>query len=402
MAKHLVKDVFVAGGMPVLTYVGREDLTLEKSLRSEINEGYKLISITGPTKSGKTVLARHVIGKERSITINGGQVETSSDLWADLLSKLSLPAEIERTDETKISVGLRWLISAQSQVASGGKQKFAQAHKTHILQHMRSEGLTLVVDDFHYMSQDIQRDIIRTLKSEIFDGLTAVLIAVPHRAFDAIGVEREMEGRFAHIEIPVWSASELKKIASIGFPLLNMEVSDLAIKRFSAESHGSPLLMQRFCARLCSFHDVNGTLPKHREFNPSSKALSDIFISVAEQFGLPTFQKLSKGPQSRSKRIDRQLRDGSGSLDRYEAVLKAVAMTGPKDKIHYDEIRDQLKILLDEGSGLQKHEVSAALGHMASIAKNEIDGEPVLEWADDFLYLTDPFLIFYMRWTQQA
>ena len=65
MAKHRVRDVFVAGGMPVLTYVGRADVTLEKSLRSEINEGYKLITITGPTKSGKTVLARHVLGKEK-------------------------------------------------------------------------------------------------------------------------------------------------------------------------------------------------------------------------------------------------------------------------------------------------------------------------------------------------
>ena len=401
MPKYLVKDVFVAGGMPTLTYVGRSDLNLEKELRSELNEGFKVISITGPTKSGKTVLVRHVLGKERSITVNGGQVESSADLWADLLSKLSLPSEIEVTDQAKVSAGLRWLISAQSEVAAGGKQKFSQAHKTNILEHMRLQGLTLVVDDFHYMSQEVQRDVIRTIKSEIFDGLTAVLIAVPHRAFDAIGVEREMEGRFAHIEIPVWDEEELRKIASIGFPLLNMAVPEAIVDALVCESHGSPLLMQRFCARLCSHYEVEETLSARRQFNPSDDALKAVFVSVAEQFGLPTFQKLSKGPQSRSKRIDRQLKDGTGSLDRYESVLKAVAMTGPKEKIHYDEIRDKLKFLLDESAVPQKHEVSAALGHMANIARDEIDGEPVLEWSDDYLYLTDPFLIFYMRWTQR-
>ncbi|WP_234853736.1 hypothetical protein [Paracoccus everestensis] len=214
-------------------------------------------------------------------------------------------------------------------------------------------------------------------------------------------MEREMEGRFAHIEIPVWTKDELRKIAQIGFPLLNMDVGSATISKLSKEAHGSPLIMQRFCARLCAHYDIKESIARKTGYNPSDDALAKIFVSVAEQFGLPTFQKLSKGPQSRSKRIDRQLRDGSGSLDRYEAVLRAVALTGPKEKIHYDEIRDKLKLILDDSSGLQKHEVSAALGHMASIAKDEIDGEPVLEWSDDFLYLTDPFLIFYMRWTQR-
>jgi len=33
--------------------------------------------------------------------------------------------------------------------------------------------------------------------------------------------------------------------------------------------------------------------------------------------------------------------------------------------------------------------------------RDDIQGEPVLEWSDDFLYLTDPFLTFYMRWSQR-
>ena len=56
------KNVFVAGGMPSVTYIDRLALNLEKSLRSEIREGYKVICVTGPTKSGKTVLTEHVLG----------------------------------------------------------------------------------------------------------------------------------------------------------------------------------------------------------------------------------------------------------------------------------------------------------------------------------------------------
>ena len=60
----LLKDVFVAGGMPSITYVNRSMHSLESNLNAEIKEGYKVICVTGPTKSGKTVLTRHVLGQD--------------------------------------------------------------------------------------------------------------------------------------------------------------------------------------------------------------------------------------------------------------------------------------------------------------------------------------------------
>ena len=181
-----------------------------------------------------------------------------------------------------------------------------------------------------------------------------------------------------------------------------MAVSEAVTNTFAQEANGSPLLMQRFCARLCDHYDVEEKLTIGRSFEPMDKALVSIFESVAKQFGFPTFEKLAKGPQSRSKRMDRRMARGDGTLDIYEAVLAAVANTGPKSKIHYNEIRDQLRSILQESDLPQKHEVSSALGHMSGIAKDEIDGEPVVEWTDDNLYITDPFLMFYMRWDQRT
>jgi hypothetical protein len=396
------KDVFVAGGMPKITYVDRASLNLEKDLRREISEGYKVICVTGPTKSGKTVLTRHILGPGASATVNGGQVKSSEEFWSLLLQELHLPEEETVQTSSEVSVGLRWLISAQQKASDGDSLKFSNKNKSTILDYMRETGFALIVDDFHYMPTDVQKEVVRALKSEIFDGLVAVLIAVPHRAFDAIGVEREMEGRFANVEIPSWEVRELKEIASQGFPVLNMNVSADCVEEFATESNGSPLLMQRFCGRLCAHYEVSDTLDSRMDFNPSDSTKVGIYSSVAKQFGFPTFEKLSKGPQSRSRRIDRNVVNGGDPLDIYQAVLRAVAMTGPKEKIHYNEIRDQLKSLLEENAVPQKHEVSAALGHMSGIARDDIEGEPVLEWADDHLYLTDPFLMFYMRWVQRG
>ena len=396
------KQIFVAGGMPTVTYVDRLAQSLEKNLRREIKEGYKVICVTGPTKSGKTVLTRHTLGKNKSALVNGGQVGSSDEFWNLLLQDLDLPDEETLSSSDEVSGGIRALVTAIAKSGEGSSQKFSNKNKRTILDYIRERDLALVVDDFHYMPSDVQREVVRALKSEVFEGLVAILIAVPHRAFDAIGVEREMEGRFAHVEIPAWSVEELLKIPGKGFPALNMIVPQSVCVELAGEANGSPLLMQRFCGRVCALYDIEEALSAPKEYNPSNSARETIFKDIANQFGFPTFDKLAKGPQSRSKRIDRKLASGQGSLDIYEAVLAAVSNTGPKEKIHYNEIRDELKSMLVEGDQPQKHEVSSALNHMSGIAKDEIEGEPVVEWVDDHLYITDPFLMFYMRWAQRT
>lgn len=52
-----LRDVFTPGGMPSVTYVERNGLGLESSLRDAIDRGHALITVSGPTKSGKLSFA---------------------------------------------------------------------------------------------------------------------------------------------------------------------------------------------------------------------------------------------------------------------------------------------------------------------------------------------------------
>lgn len=238
-------SVFVAGGMPSVTYVDRAALSLENNLKQEIAEGYKVICVTGPTKSGKTVLTRHVLGNDGSALVNGGQVENNEEFWTLLLQDLDLPEaeSVQTNDEAKS--GFNYLVTAQAKASGGATQSFNNRNKRAILGFMRDNGLALVVDDFHYMPTEVQREIVRALKSEVFEGLVAILIAVPHRAFDAIGVEREMEGRFANIKIPAWSNEELRVISDKGFPELGMKVDVTSRMAVSANRVGAHFVLAR-------------------------------------------------------------------------------------------------------------------------------------------------------------
>jgi hypothetical protein len=45
-----VSEVFVAGGLPTITYNPREALGLEARVRDYLGQRYKMLSVSGPTK----------------------------------------------------------------------------------------------------------------------------------------------------------------------------------------------------------------------------------------------------------------------------------------------------------------------------------------------------------------
>lgn len=72
MFKQLHRDqVFVAGGQPTVTYVNREQ-NVERDLARAIATPNQIVSLAGPTKSGKTVLCRKILGKRDFVWIDGG------------------------------------------------------------------------------------------------------------------------------------------------------------------------------------------------------------------------------------------------------------------------------------------------------------------------------------------
>lgn len=74
-------EVFVPGGFPTHTYVERADQKLQQRLIDGLEELGKFVSVSGPSKSGKTVLIEKVVGKTNLITITGAGVQSADEVW---------------------------------------------------------------------------------------------------------------------------------------------------------------------------------------------------------------------------------------------------------------------------------------------------------------------------------
>lgn len=401
MASYKLKDVFVPGGQPTITYVDRDHLGLERNLRRALAKGFSIVTITGSTKSGKTVLCKKVVSDTDSIWIEGGQVKSLENITDQIAFKLNIPDAVSRDRSQESSGGLSANIPGFS-ASLGGKDGIKQTLSwsgpalLKAYEALRSRSKTLIIDDFHYIPPDIQQDFVRSVKSEVFNGLSVILISVPHRAFDVVKVENEMQGRFSHINVGQWSDNDLERIIDLGARALNFTFSRIFIEFAKKECFGNPLIMQSICSEICSENDVFETTFSSIEIAFDSQIGERIMVSIAKNAGYPTFRKLQGGPQIRKTRQLHEYANSDEEGDIYKSVLHAISKTGPKERLTYNEIREELQALL-KGKIPQKHEVTRTLAHMAKLAKEQ-EGEPAIDWIEETLYITDPFLLCFMKW----
>lgn len=410
--------VFVPGGLPEHTYVPRAARGLESRLSQSAQDDFKLVAVTGSTKSGKTVLTTKVFPREASVWIDGGGVRTEDDLWNEVLGTLGGYTETSTNQEASTATEVSGTAEAEGKLplvgslTGGGtvsrEKTTGESHssaravspRTAAVAVLRKAQVPLIIDDFHYLSREVQGAVVRALKPLIFEGLPCTVIAIPHRRYDAVRVEREITGRLDSMPVPSWSEDELQDIGRAGFPLLNMLVSRLVLSQLAKEAYGSPHLMQEFCKALALLHDVRETAETEVVVDEVPDSL---FEGVAVGTGKVVFDRLARGPRQRTDRIQRPLR-GGGSVDIYEVVLKSLAHLQPGlDTIEYEDLRATIRDLLAD-SIPEAHEVSRVLEKMAEIATSDESSTPVLDWDPDerVLHITDPFFAFFLKWGMGA
>src|SRR3954453_12266123 len=114
-------DVFTPSSFPEHNYVARDGDDLEAKLRFALETKGQIVSLSGPSKSGKTVLVEKVVGKEQLIIVVGASVRTVDDVWTRVLDWLDAPADLISAKGTQLRTGARVGAKAQADiiVASG-------------------------------------------------------------------------------------------------------------------------------------------------------------------------------------------------------------------------------------------------------------------------------------------
>lgn len=394
----------------MLTYVTRQDEALQRTMKHyAYGPKTAILSVSGPTKSGKTVLLRHYFPKATWLT--GGTIDSVETFWEsicddlELFTNRTLVVNGDRTSTHTASAGVNGGVASiglegqsGSTASRGAEITRTRTNRSAARQALLEQKQTVVVDDFHYIDPAIQSEIVRGIKDLVFNGVPFIFAAVPHRAYDVVRVEKEMTARVQQLNIGLWSEADLLNIAHQGFKVLNVvDPDDRTAKKLVAESFASPQLMQQFSLNLCMDSDIFEEEDNPREISEPDwpRFLADCTAHTSKT----AFNHLRTGPRQRTDRKPRYLRNGL-TTDMYGVVLSAIEETGPKTQIQYEELRTGIRrVLAISEAQPQRHEITRVLDEMTKIARERIEGEPVLEYDDEIsmLYIADPFFAFYLR-----
>jgi hypothetical protein len=414
MTDHVyVRDVFVAGKFPRLTYNPRDDKHLESNFRLFLNDEGKCLVVSGPSKAGKTVLVEKLLPEQNAVWVNGAHIKSANDLWVSIVDQLGLFTAVERTEESgesiQAGVGVEFTAvfvkvsgDARPTVSSGTRttQSRESPPQNVVAAELESKPVPIVIDDFHYIEHDVRVDIARSVK-DLIRRTPVVLIAVPHEAFEPVRQEREMDFRVWNLAVTPWDTPELLEIAKDGFGLLNLvDSGDNIGLTLARNSLGAPFLMQQMCR---DFVTSRGIVEKPVEVALLSEPEDwDVFFAmVANRYEPSVFRSLLRGPPTRgTERVSRKLHDGRAT-DIYGAVFFALSQMTETQNIGYRAIALKIGEFFDQAP--RSGDITNALNNIAEIAKdNRQNGDPAIDYKDGELHILDPFLAFYLRhgqWT---
>ena len=412
-------EVFTPGSFPVHTYVERAGERLEQTLRDAIDTPGQVVSLVGPSKSGKTVLVEKVVGRDYLITVTGAGIGNPDDMWRRILDWIGAPASETKGSSTGGKVGgelgtsgtasLFGLAKATGEVKVQGEvQHERERSVTHergglnqVVKEIANSDFVLLVDDFHYMRREVQAEAAKALKEAVRLGVKVCTAAVKHRGDDLVRANPELRGRVKSVDLEYWRKGDLEKIAIEGFAALGSKLDASTLAALVTESAGSPQLMQLLCLNSCFVLGCRTRSDAERDVVANKTQLENILEQTSTNTDFRSLvDVIDAGPKTRGteRKIYRFADETTGDV--YRCVLKAVAADPPRLSFSYDElIRRTTKICT--GDAPVGSSVIGTCLHMSRLAIEKFPNERAIDWDDQKLILDipDPYLLFYLRWS---
>lgn len=411
--------IFVPTDFPVETYVNRADEKLENAVRDAFETPKTVISVSGPSKTGKTVLIQKALGEDNIIPIYGAQIQKPDDLWSAILNWIDVPASTTTTSSESDSINPKTGASVKVKVpglAEGGLEAGVAATKSAstssaktkevgglagVKREIGQSSYTVFLDDFHYIQRGLQEEIGRQIKAGTEVGIRFCVASVPHRSDDVVRSNHELRGRTMNIDTDFWNIEDLKKIGEQGFKALNLEVSDEVITRLAEECCTSPQIMQALCLQLCFTLGIRQRLDKVEVAKISTDALKAVLEQTSGRADYTSLLKqMHAGPRIRgTERKTFEFKDGSEG-DAYRAALLAIAADPPAMEMNYTEITKRIETICKDNKPVGSS-ITESYKQIEGFARSMYPNQRIVEWdadaASGTLSIIDPYFLFFLR-----
>jgi hypothetical protein len=275
-------QVFGVSREPVASYIERE--SVDNALAAALAETRQII-IYGSSKQGKTsLLLRHIPDNKR-VTVHCGPSTTAEDIYRSFLRQRDVEITTERSSGTSRELGTS--ISARftamipffgsgaaetkGDVKAGAKEdvkrktiefNLANAQDVGELLHQVGGGnVFYVLENFHYLSDEVQHQLAFDLRTFEEMGLRFVILGVWRERNRLVQYNGDLQDRITEVPVEPWEDSDFQRIVDKGATMLRVTISPRIATRIFEEAHGSVAVVQELLKKICEKADIFESIP---------------------------------------------------------------------------------------------------------------------------------------------
>jgi hypothetical protein len=269
MSSVILRDVFgISTDIPKYTYVDRQNLDqkFEHYLSSQ-----KHIVVHGASKQGKSCLRKKNINTDTSLIVQClPAMESVEEVWRIALQKAGVEQStrsvtamgVEIKNEGKVGGQLNILGAAKlgtdakhSEKEESSETKEKESVKSDSLlselaNFLRENNKRLIVEDFHYLLDEVRKEIAFGLKALYEEHAYVVIVGIWSEQNLLTYYNGDLTGRIEEINL-TWTNEELSQVLSQGEGALNIEFAPGIRTQMINSAFGNVGLIQRLAEKVC-------------------------------------------------------------------------------------------------------------------------------------------------------
>jgi hypothetical protein len=215
--------------------------------------GGKHLCIYGSSKQGKTALRKKHISPNDEVTVVCDRKWASIDIFAAILKAAGCLVQKDPTDSTAGASIIRLPVGETTLAVNLN-------HTADFLKALdRSfSGRYVVIEEFHYLPDDTQRDLAFKLKAvhELSDKFVFIVIGVWLETNRLVHLNKDLVGRVAPINADEWTDDDLLRVIREGEVKLNISFPDGFAEKLVERACGSVHLVRAACYRACELSRI--------------------------------------------------------------------------------------------------------------------------------------------------
>ncbi|MFK3790687.1 hypothetical protein ACI2KO_10530 [Pseudomonas piscis] len=319
------------------SYIDRGSLDTE--FKKLIQRQQSHIAIRGASKAGKSWLRQRVMTDP--IIVQCRFSYTTQDIFKDALARLDIRVEIEKSTtqafKGKISAageaGFKLIAKASGNIELVGEYQNQEKNKAigkdiddleYIASLIKASGRQLVIEDFHYLPVEEQREFAFDLKT-LWDYKTlVVIIGVWNTENMLTTLNPDLAERIEELSV-VWKTAELKQVLSKGCEMLNFRMIEKVSSELAEISYESVGLLQKLALRYLDDElELEEGSPEGTELVISDTGkVTDAAMHIAEQ--------LNQLYQAFARRVCDGIRTRTNSTGIYAHAMAAIMDAGDRE-----------------------------------------------------------------------